>query len=145
MTETSAMTTLSRLVHTAKTSGQPIPGHDHLRETPAMRRQREANEAQRHAEAAIRETLAKAELERLTASLQQRGEVAPMTRRTDAGHKVTEYIGSTRAFLAPFSEPLQKVNLGASESMKNARVRVAAQKEAARFEQLGRAMARGEV
>ncbi len=112
-----ATDTLRRLVQTATASGQAIPGTS---ETSAMRRQREARETQRHVNAVVQEKLAEAELERVTEALIRQGKVAPIQKRDMTGRLITEYIGSPREFLAPFGEPLKKVNMGGDDARRRA-------------------------
>ncbi len=115
MNET-AGTLLRRVDAAAHLGMKPVGGGKSRPATGAVLRLTEAVEAQRHAKAVLKEVQDKAELERLTASLIRQGKALPMQHRDIAGRLITTWIGSTRAFLDPFSEPLKKGNLEAARA-----------------------------
>ncbi len=90
----------------------------------------EEAETQRHVNKVLREAREKQERENLERSLIQRGELAPVVTRDFVGRPVTNWIGSVKGFLAPFSQPPMKASMNEGDRKRRADARYAREQAA---------------
>jgi len=90
----------------------------------------EEAETQRHVNEVLRKAREQVERENLERSLHERGEIVPIVTRDLVGRPITNWIGSPRAFLAPFSQKPMIANINEGDKKRRADARYAREQAA---------------